>query len=134
MRSDPAVEPAARPQRHEFLDGLMGIRYFAAISVVLVHQGYAVMTTAVTFFFVLSGFVLAYNHIVQSGDEAGSNPFSGPAPCGMNVDVRTFWIARVARIYPAYLLALLLLVAMRWNELTPDNVRALMANFMMVQS
>jgi peptidoglycan/LPS O-acetylase OafA/YrhL len=44
----------------------------------------------VSLFFVLSGFVLAYNYI--------SKP----------IDKRKFWVARFARVYPAYLLALLI--------------------------
>src|SRR5262249_9958006 len=46
---------------------------------------------AVGLFFVLSGFVLAYNY------------------AGREVSARKFWLARFARIYPAYLLGFLLI-------------------------
>jgi peptidoglycan/LPS O-acetylase OafA/YrhL len=80
---------------------LTGIRFFAAIHVVFFHyapnlphvprnvveNGYL----AVGLFFVLSGFVLAYKY--------GGRP----------LDTRRFWRARFARIYPAYLLAFVLI-------------------------
>ena len=56
-----------------------------------INTGY----TAVSFFFVLSGFVLTYSYM----DSAGS----------ITVSRRSFWVARLARIYPAYALALLLM-------------------------
>lgn len=81
------------------LPALTGLRFFAAFAVVLDHAGlpeqiasmrlFNLGAEAVSLFFVLSGFVLAYNY--QSGfDKAG------------------FYIARVARIYPAYLLGFLI--------------------------
>lgn len=51
---------------------------------------------AVTFFFILSGFVLTY-------------AYAGPTErSSLNTDARTFWRARFARIAPAYFLALML--------------------------
>lgn len=88
------------------LEALTSLRCFAAILVVahhyrplglgntpdaalnVVHNG----TQAVTLFFILSGFVLGYNHF-QSGHST-------------TVDKRSFWAARFARIYPLYALAL----------------------------
>ena len=83
------------------LPALTGIRFFAAIHVVLFHyapgmpafarnivaNGYM----AVGFFFILSGFVLAYSYSQRK------------------VEARRFWTARFARIYPAYLAAFLLI-------------------------
>jgi peptidoglycan/LPS O-acetylase OafA/YrhL len=100
----PMVTPAG-PR----LDALTGIRFFAAAAVVVRHfqgetfggfpwfqrvggQGYL----AVGFFFVLSGFVLTYNYLSPGGDLRGG--------------ARRFWVARFARIYPAYLVAFLLSV------------------------
>lgn len=92
------------------LDALTGMRFFAAAHVVAFHfartafpsapapvenlraSGY----TAVSLFYVLSGFILAY-HYLDRIDRDGARPF---------------WIARIARVYPAYLFALLLLVPM----------------------
>jgi len=53
-------------------------------------------SAAVTFFFVLSGFVLTYAH-------AGANEQRGS-----NVDALRFWRMRFARLAPAYYLGLLL--------------------------
>ncbi|MEQ1785559.1 MAG: acyltransferase [Acidimicrobiales bacterium] len=77
------------------LDSLTSLRWFAALAVFarhsirhdgvmarLVPQG----ATAVSFFFILSGFVLAWSY--RSGDGAGG-----------------FYRRRLARIYPAYLVA-----------------------------
>lgn len=92
------------------LASLTGIRFFAAFWVLVYHQSTPggllehffnsaprflfnmarTGPTAVGLFFVLSGFILAYNYD------------RGP------LDKREFWWARVARIYPVYLLGLLL--------------------------
>lgn len=86
------------------LHALTGIRFFAAIYVVFFHYldtaryagplvdrfvryGYV----GVSLFFVLSGFVLAYNYPAFQAPE----------------DRRRFWWARFARIYPLYFVALL---------------------------
>ena len=86
---------------------LTGLRFLAAIWVVLLHnvnlnklphliaifvgRGYL----AVDVFFVLSGFILTLNYV-----DPDTAAFKG---------TRTkFWLARFARIYPAYLLALVL--------------------------
>jgi peptidoglycan/LPS O-acetylase OafA/YrhL len=91
---------------------LTSIRAFAALEVVLVHTLFelggdwarALPTpilsilsqgqVAVSFFFVLSGFILAYTYCDAGGGLRGS--------------ARRFWRARFARIYPLYFLALLL--------------------------
>ena len=96
------LDSAKKPQ----LDALTGCRFIAASLVVWYHYfPHALQTVApfravisrgymaVSFFFVLSGFVLAYNY---SGSEFDSQK-----------RVR-FWIARFCRIYPTYLLALVL--------------------------
>jgi peptidoglycan/LPS O-acetylase OafA/YrhL len=87
------------------LAALTGLRFFAAMAVVLCHfseQGlvdlprrlFSVLDggrTAVSLFFVLSGFVLAYNY----------------AHLTTTTQRRRFYVARFARIYPVVLLALL---------------------------
>jgi peptidoglycan/LPS O-acetylase OafA/YrhL len=85
---------------------LTSLRFFAAAEVVVYHgnlpwqmdfihgltlAGYQ----AVTFFFVLSGFILTY---VYTGNSEHIS---------INVTARTFWKARIARISPAYFFALL---------------------------
>jgi peptidoglycan/LPS O-acetylase OafA/YrhL len=87
------------------LNGLTGLRTFAAINIVLFHfsnpswfgwfapvvnAGYA----SVSFFILLSGFVLAYNYAGRARDGA--------------LDKARFWEARFTRLYPIYLLSLLL--------------------------
>jgi peptidoglycan/LPS O-acetylase OafA/YrhL len=87
------------------LNGLTGLRTFAAVNIVLFHfsnpnwfgwlapvvnAGYA----SVSFFILLSGFVLAYN-------------YAGRARAG-TLDKGRFWEARFTRLYPVYFLSLLL--------------------------
>jgi peptidoglycan/LPS O-acetylase OafA/YrhL len=81
---------------------LTSIRFFAAFAVIIFHYdrkfeifpnglsnfGYE----AVTFFFILSGFILTYTHGRQDG---------------LNVSNRKFGVSRLARIAPAYFLALI---------------------------
>ena len=103
---------AGRAKRRPALPVLTSLRFFAAAEVVLFHisagpagaaipegllqnlasGGYA----AVSFFFVLSGFVLTYAH-------AGATEQQGGA-----IDTRRFWVQRFARLGPAYYLGLLL--------------------------
>jgi peptidoglycan/LPS O-acetylase OafA/YrhL len=92
----------ARPTLRE----LTGLRFFAALWVLCFHAlprsdatpplwlgfwdaGY----TGVTLFFILSGFVLVYSY--------------GPGD-GTTIDARSFWGARVARLYPVYIAALVI--------------------------
>jgi peptidoglycan/LPS O-acetylase OafA/YrhL len=90
-----------RPQ----LAALTSARFFAAFHVFLFHMGVmkglshapaclqkfaGVGYVAITFFFVLSGFILVYTYT------------------GRDFSLRQFWKARLARLYPVYLLSLLL--------------------------
>lgn len=93
-----------RPQ----IASLTTLRFFAASHVVVYHYAAFYFVTApwwlrgvigsgyvgVSFFFVLSGFVLAYTYV-----DTGSVK---------QVEKRVFWSARFARIYPVYALSLLL--------------------------
>ena len=87
------------------LDALTGLRCFAALNIVFFHfsnpqwfgifapivnAGYA----SVSFFILLSGFVLAYNYAAKA--RAGE------------LDKVRFWEARFTRLYPIYFLSLLL--------------------------
>lgn len=92
------------------LESLTSLRFFAAAAVVLYHWNPATfsvlpwwirnLTTngyhAVGFFFVLSGFVLTYSYYAPAEQNT------------LRCSDRLFWIARFARIYPVYLLALVL--------------------------
>ncbi len=100
----------SRPER---LNALTGLRFFAAIDIVffhfsdprrfgwlapLVNAGYI----ALSLFFLLSGFVLAYN-------------YAGRARAG-KLDRARFWKARFTRLYPIYALSLLL----SWRMVAPE--------------
>jgi peptidoglycan/LPS O-acetylase OafA/YrhL len=87
------------------LTALTGLRCFAAVNIVLFHfsnpQWFGFLAPvvdagyiSVSYFIMLSGFVLAYN-------------YSGRARAG-EMDRKRFWKARFTRIYPIYLLSLLL--------------------------
>jgi peptidoglycan/LPS O-acetylase OafA/YrhL len=97
------------PRSH--LPELTSARFYAAMAVLLGHfAGFLALPPAlarvftggfgVSFFFVLSGFILCYRY----WDE-----FAAGVP---GAAYRRFFAARVARIYPSYLLALLLVTAM----------------------
>jgi peptidoglycan/LPS O-acetylase OafA/YrhL len=91
------------------LPALTSLRFFAALLVVLYHGGQEALAfmpalvrgilksgvQAVGFFFVLSGFVLAYSYFVP-----GQNTIRN--------ENSQFWKNRFARIYPAYFAGLLL--------------------------
>jgi len=90
---------SARPR----LPALTSLRFFAAFHVVIFHllatqvvrgpdwfqKLSSVGYVGVSFFFVLSGFILVYTY------------------AGRNLSLRDFWRARFARIYPAYAFSLL---------------------------
>lgn len=113
------------------LPALTGIRIFAAMYVVLLHTGSGYLGRhgapramveflskgyfAVSLFFVLSGFILAYTYegAMNGGRQA-----------------RDFWVARFARVYPVYLLALALAFPFSW-DVTPRQRFAVLA---MIQS
>lgn len=86
---------------------LTSIRFFAALAVVIAHYEknqliFPLNLTnlggpAVTFFFLLSGFVLTYAHVVKNG-----------AALQINIDAKDFLIQRLARILPAYVIGLVL--------------------------
>src|SRR6476620_6656817 len=89
-----------RPRLH----AITSLRFLAALHVVLFHmrvvgilsggpwwyQNFAsIGYIGVNFFFVLSGFILVYTY------------------AGSSFSVRRFWQARFARIYPAYVVSLI---------------------------
>ncbi|MGC5780478.1 acyltransferase family protein [Methylobacterium sp. NFXW15] len=124
-RSTPAVN--AHP-KVEALPALTSLRFFAAAYVVAFHYtpyyfpqvgetsfvslGYS----GVTFFFLLSGFILAYNY--RDAD------LSQPSARSL------FYRARFARVYPVFLLALMIHVPwfLAWVTKQPMPLKALMAS------
>ncbi len=92
-------------RKPERLNALTGLRFFAAVNIVVFHfsnpQSFGFLAPVVNagyialgLFFLLSGFVLAYNYAGQA--RAGS------------LGKARFWKARFTRLYPVYLLSLLM--------------------------
>ncbi len=89
------------------LQSLTSLRFFAAIYVVIYHYWTSYQLadfrpllielgqSGVTFFFLLSGFILSYSY-----DEAGSFRKGGR---------RRFYLARFARVYPVYIVTILVM-------------------------
>ena len=93
---------SSKPAR---LNALTGLRCFAALNIVFFHfsnpQWFGFLApvvnagfASVSFFILLSGFVLAYNYASKARDGSLSRT--------------RFWEARFTRLYPIYLLSLLL--------------------------
>jgi len=109
-------------ERRKPLPALTGIRILAAYYVVMLHTGSGYLDRhgaprlvvhflergylAVSLFFVLSGFILAYT-------------YEGKISGGTNA--AHFWEARFARIYPTYLLALGLMVPFSRDVTLPQR-------------
>jgi peptidoglycan/LPS O-acetylase OafA/YrhL len=106
------------------LPALTGVRFFAAMTVLVshfAHRGLILVPagvvafvdggrTAVALFFVLSGFILAYNYSGLAG----------------RADRRAFYVNRIARIYPVVLLSLLLgAIGVGYVLLAGDRARLL---------
>ena len=74
-----------------------------------------------SFFFVLSGFILVYSHADEYLTGRGSTA--------------RFYFARFARVYPIYLLALLITFALEWRLLlVPSHLLAVAADLLLIQS
>ncbi len=99
--TDGTRDSSGRPR----LDALTSLRFFAAAMIVGVHgcdvfgfdlgdsTPYA-LASGVSFFFVLSGFILAYNYPTLPDKHARQN----------------FWVARFARVWPQHVLALVVML------------------------
>ena len=109
-------------ERRKPLPALTGIRILAAYYVVMLHTGSGYLSRhgappflvhflergylAVSLFFVLSGFILAYTY---EGKIRGAT------------HAARFWEARFARIYPTYLLALALMLPFSRDLTRPER-------------
>jgi peptidoglycan/LPS O-acetylase OafA/YrhL len=121
----------AKPQK---LDALTSLRFFAAAMIVIQHSHpkFGTMdflftnfplSQGVSFFFVLSGFILAYNYPVLVGE----------------TDILAFFKARIARIWPAHIAAIALLAVLTENlNVDPTSLSSAyfmaVANFFLLQS
>ncbi len=109
VKETPKVSQALPTEKKSRLPALSGLRIFAAMNLVFFHfgnpkdfgwlapvvdNGY----TSVSFFLLLSGFILAYNY----SDRAARG----------EMRVGEFWIARLSRLYPVYLFSLIVSLSM----------------------
>jgi peptidoglycan/LPS O-acetylase OafA/YrhL len=80
------------------INSLTSFRFFAAFMVLMWHLGYQTIQfgyIGVSFFFILSGFILTYNY---------SSKFTNLT----KKQIKKFYIARFAKIYPVHILTFLL--------------------------
>ena len=106
----PALPQAAASVRKPKLPALTGVRTLLAVNIMLFHftpphmgPFYTLIDHSyvfVGFFILLSGYILSYNYADR------------PTP----LNPRDFWRARVARLYPIYLLSLVLFAGMLGAE------------------
>lgn len=80
------------------------------------YEGYI----GVSFFFILSGFVLAYNY--------HDKILSGEVKFGQ------FWLARFARIYPLHLLTLLIAIPLSFKGSSTEWINRFVLNLFLIQS
>ena len=117
------------------LDQITFTRFIAALTVVFFHYGQTVFPAnipflyenitagpiAVGYFYVLSGFIMAIAYYQPDKDKQQA------------INKKRYWIARFARIYPVYLLALLIMVAAKYKTLA-ENTDALTLQILLLQS
>ena len=114
--------------RRQDLPALTSLRFFAAFAIVIFHffaevKGFPhwlfqTLSEGVSFFYVLSGFILCYNYPTLT-------------------ERKSFWIARFARIWPVHLVTLFLtLIAIPWvsNLGHASWYFTLPANFLLLQA
>lgn len=130
----PLAPPAQPSPTGGQLPSLTGMRWLAAFTVFLYHVrnleyfggrpgevvawAFTPGTTGVSFFFILSGFVLAWS--ARPGDRA-----------------RAFWRRRLARVYPLHLVTALAALALSFTllpHLRPTGVPETLANLLLVNT
>jgi len=118
--------------RRPAIPALTGVRFIAALMVFLFHSGSGLARGAglpapvvtflsngylgVSLFFILSGFIITYTYDGKLRDRAA---------------IRSFAVARFCRLYPVYVLALLVTLPLAWQELRVRDAALVLA---MVQS
>lgn len=104
------------------LDQITFTRFIAALTVVFFHYGQNVFPAnipflfenltagpiAVGYFYVLSGFIMAIAYYQTDNSQR------------TKMNKRKYWVARFARIYPVYVIALLLVTAAKFKTLEQD--------------
>jgi peptidoglycan/LPS O-acetylase OafA/YrhL len=119
--TEPSISsPDARPRKDQrpMLNALTGLRLFLALNIMNYHFGLEQFKDApawlrniaeaghvgVNLFFVMTGFVLSYVYLDVEGER--------------KVNVRRFWITRFTRLYPVYVLGLLM-----WLPFLPQKIQ-----------
>ena len=104
------------------LDALTGLRYLAAFTVLIGHMGGnlpwpkvriyfgSASALGMPIFFALSGFLMTYNYSAAFRQRFGGT-------------LRSYYVARIARIYPVYLIALALYFSFSGNFFHDANNR-----------
>ena len=102
---------------------LTSLRFFAAAGVLYGHFGYAYNTAGlgVSFFFMLSGFILTHSYYnkFQSFDIK---------------NIKSLWVSRAARIYPLHLATLLMAIPLVVKEGGNISIPSLMENASLLHS
>jgi peptidoglycan/LPS O-acetylase OafA/YrhL len=108
----PSAARVATSRPH--LAALDGLRFVAAMHIVLFHTLHVGWlrpvtwgSTSTSFFFVLSGFVLAYAYTGEAG--------------GLRVPARDFWFRRFARLYPLAVLTQVAVIPFAWHSYAPGE-------------
>lgn len=102
---------------------LTSLRFFAAAIVVISHLGYDYHLggMGVTFFFILSGFILSYNYAIKFMDWSSKQLIS-------------MWISRVSRIYPVHILMFIFSLPLSYIYARDHSVIDTLSNIMLLQS
>lgn len=118
---------STQPERPGRLDSLTGLRFFAAALVLVHHYSYVLMPgtlaerlsaagfVGVSFFFILSGFVLMWTF----------DP---------GVKARHFYGRRVARVYPLHILTTLVALALLLDAVIEAGAWRIVPNLLLVQA
>lgn len=102
---------------------LTSLRFFAAAIVVIAHLGYDYHLggMGVTFFFILSGFILSYNYATKFMDWSSRQLLS-------------MWISRVSRIYPVHIFMFILSLPLSYIYARDYSIADTLSNIMLLQS
>lgn len=105
------------------LNSLTSFRFIAALMVFIFHAGllsqYQLGAAGVSFFFVLSGFILAYNYHAKMQDLSREK-------------IKSFYLARFAKIYPIHILTFLIALPVTLFYFHPDGLYLVKLAFMSV--
>src|SRR5262245_27054325 len=133
MSTTPAEAPS-QPHRPSRIDALTGLRFLAAFAVVVSHVGpppgagplltafVASSYAGVTVFFVMSGLVLAHNYF---------EPYAARPSFRLSY---SFFVARLARVYPLYLLCLFWVALPTLYKADPERMRLLWTHALALQA